>query len=97
MNGQIQTQTDKQERADMPEPFLESLHFASQLTDTYSAIAYQPRNEHNRQTRTQTEDYRHQPIPRTRQRKRDINHRQEINQPVRTKGDGEEDTQDKGP
>ena len=81
----------------MPEPFLESLHFAGQLSDTNGAITYQPSDEHDRQTCSQTEDNRHEPVPSARKGKRDIYHRQEIDQSVRAESDCEEDTEDERP
>ncbi len=97
MNGQIYTENQKQHGAYMPKPFLETLHLLRQFADAYCAVTYQPCNQHDRQTRSQTEHDRHDPVPRTRQRQRDIDHRQEINQSVGTEGDGEEDTEDEGP
>ena len=81
----------------MPEPLFEGLHSAGQFTDAYRTVAYQPRNQHDRQTRSETEDDRHQPVPGARQREGDIDHGQEIDQAVRTKSDSEEDTEDEGP
>ncbi len=97
MNAEVDTYTDKQHRAYMPEPFFEGAHLLRQVTDAHGAVAHQPGDQHDRQTRTQTEDDRHQPVPRARQRQRDIDHRQEIHQTVRTECDREEDTEDEGP
>ena len=97
VNGQVHTENEEKCRAYMPKPFLETLHLLRQFADAYCAVANQPSDEHDWQTRTQTEHDRHNPVPRARQRQRDINHRQEINQSVGTEGDGEEDTEDEGP
>ena len=81
----------------MTEPFLEDLHPAGQLAQTHRAIAYQPRNQHDRKTRSKAKHHRHQPVPRARQSKRDVDHRQEIDQTVGAEGDGKEDTEDERP
>ena len=75
VNGQVHAENEEKCGADMPKPFLETLHFLRQFADTYGAVAYQPRDEHDRQTGAQTEDNRHHPVPCARQRQRDINHR----------------------
>ena len=77
----------------MPEPFLESLQAVGEVADTDSTITDQPRDEHDRQSRSETEDDRHQPVPRARKGERDINHRKEIDQAMRTESDGEEDAE----
>jgi len=97
MHAQVDTDTDKQHRAYMPEPFFERVHLLRQVTDTYRAVTNQPCNQHDRQTGTETEDDRHQPVPRARQGQCDIDHRQEIDQSMRTESDREEDTQDERP
>ena len=84
VNGQVHAENEEKCGADMPKPFLETLHFLRQFADAHRAITYQPCNQHDWQTRTQTEHDRHNPVPTARQRQRDINHRQEINQAVRT-------------
>ena len=76
----------------MPEPFLESTHLAGEAGDADCAVAHQPRYQHDRQTCTQTEDDGHQPVPRAGKRERDVNHCQEIYQPVGAESDCEEDT-----
>lgn len=81
----------------MAEPFLETLHLLRQFADAHGAVANQPCDQHDWQTSTETEHNRHDPVPTARQRQRDINHRQEINQAVRTEGNREEDTEDEGP
>lgn len=81
----------------MTEPFLEDLHPAGQLAQTHRAIAYQPRNQHDRQTRSKAEHHRHQPVPGVGQRQSDVDHRQEIDQTVGTEGNGKEDTEDERP
>ena len=81
----------------MPEPFFKSLHLARQFTDADSAVADHPGDQPNRQTCTQTEDNRHQPVPTARKGQRDINHRQEIDQSMRAESDRKEYTQDEGP
>ncbi len=97
MDGQVQTENEEECRADMTEPFLESLHLTGQFTDAYCTITYQPCNKHDRQTCSETEDYRHEPVPCVRQRQRDIYHRQEIDESVRAESDREEDTEDERP
>ena len=94
MNGQVHTENEEKSGADVAEPFLKTLHLLRQFADAYCAVTYQPSDEHDRQTGTETEHNWQNPVPRARQRQRDINHRQEINQAVRTEGDGEEDTED---
>ena len=94
MYGQINSENQEQYRADVPEPFFEGSHLAGEVRDAHCAVTYQPRNQHNRYTGAQTEHYRHQPVPRTRKCQRDINHRQEIHQSVRTESDREEYTED---
>ena len=94
MDGQIDAHYQEQHRAYMAEPFLKSLHLARQLTDAHCAITYQPCNQHDRQACSQTEDYRHEPVPGARQRQCDIYHRQEIDESVRTESNSEEDTED---
>ena len=81
----------------MAEPFLEGVHLLRKVGDAHGAIAYQPRDQHNRQTCTETKDERHEPVPCIGQGKRDINHRQEIDQTMRAESDGEEYTEDEGP
>jgi len=93
MYGQINSEDQEQYRADVPEPFFEGCHLARQVTNAHRAVTYQPRNQHDRYTGAETEDDRHQPVPRAGQRERNINHRQEIDQTVRTESDGEEDTE----
>ena len=97
MYCQVASQDDKQYRADVPEPLLESLHVTGQPADTHRAVADEPRNQHDRQTGTQTEHHRHEPVPGTGQREGDIYHRQKIDQPVGAEGDGEEDTENERP
>ena len=97
MYGQIDAQDEEQYRAYVAEPFLEGLQVTGQFADTNRTIAYQPRNQHNRQTCAETENHRHQPVPAARKRQRDINHRQEIDESVRTESDGKENTEDEGP
>ena len=97
MNREVHAKDEEQRGADMTEPFLKGLQAAGQSADAHGAVTYQPRNQHDRKTRTQTEDHGHQPVPRTGQRQRDIYHRQKIDQTVRAKGNREENTQDKRP
>ncbi len=97
MHSQIHTQRQEQDGAYMPEPFLEGLQPVGEIADADSAVADQPRNEHNRQTRAETEDDGHQPVPTARQRQRDVDHRQEIDEPVRTKSNRKENTEDERP
>ena len=81
----------------MPEPFLESVHLLREVGDAHCAVTYQPCNQHDRKTRAETEDERHEPVPSIGQGKRDINHRQEIDKSVRAESDSEENTQDERP
>ena len=97
MNAQIDAYSDEKYRADMSEPFLESVNFLRQVADADRAVTNQPCYKHDRQTSAETEDERHDPVPCARECQRDINHRQEINQSVRTESDGEEDTEDERP
>ena len=97
MHSQIHAQRQKQNRAYMPEPFLEGLQPVGKIADTDSAVADQPRNKHDRQTRAEAEDDGHQPVPTARQRQRDIDHRQEIDEPVRAECNRKENTEDERP
>ena len=81
----------------MPKPFLEGRHLAGEISDTDCTVTNQPRDEHDRYAGTQTEHDRHDPVPSPGQRERDIDHRQEIHEPMRTKCDREENTEDKRP
>ena len=78
----------------MTEPFFERLHIAGEFADADGAVAYKPSNEHDRQSCAKTENDRHKPTPGGRQRECNINHRQEINETVRTESDSEKDTED---
>ena len=78
MNGQVYAENQEQCCAYMPEPFLEGCHLTGEIADAYCAVTYQPRNQHDRYTGSQAKDNWHQPVPSTRQGKRDIDHRQEI-------------------
>ena len=97
MDTQIDTDTDEQDGTNMPEPLLEMGHFLGQIADADRAVTYEPSNEHDRQTCSETENNRHKPIPCARERQGDINHGQEIDQAMRTEGDGEENTEDERP
>ena len=81
----------------MAEPFLERTHLAGQVSDADSTVTNQPRNEHDRQTRSKAEYHRHEPAPRGRKSQRDIDHRQEIDETMGAESDGKEDTEDEGP
>ena len=81
----------------MAEPFFERIHLTRQLGDAHRAVTNEPCNQHDWQTCSQTEYDRHQPVQTARQRQRDINHRQEIDQTVRAERNREENTQDKRP
>ena len=97
MDTQIDTDSDEKDGTNMPEPLLEMGHFLGQIADADCAVTYEPSDEHDRQTCSETEDYRHKPVPRARQRQGNIYHRQEIDQAMRTEGDGEENTEDERP
>ena len=97
MYGQINSEDQEQYRADVPEPFFEGCHLARQVTNAHRAVTYQPRNQHNRYTGTQAEHHRHQPVPTARKGQRNIDHRQEIHQTVRTESDREEYTENERP
>ena len=97
VDTQIDTDTDEKDGTNMPEPLLEMGHFLGQIANADCAVADEPSNEHDRQTCSETEDHRHEPIPRARQRQGDIYHGQEIDQTMRTEGDGEENTEYEGP
>ena len=97
VDTQIDTYSDEKDGANMSEPFLEMGHFLGQIADADCAVADQPRDEHDWQTCSETENHRHEPIPCVRQRQRDIYHAQEIDQTMRTESDSEEDTKDERP
>ena len=97
VDAQVYAYSDEENSANMAEPFLEITHFLRQVSYADRAVADEPCNQHDRQTGSETEDHRHQPVPRARKRQRDINHRQEIDQPVRAESDREEDTEDERP
>ena len=93
MNGQVYAYSDEEHRTNMAEPFFKGIHFLCQIANAYRAVTYQPRDEHDRQTCAKSENKRHEPVPSARQSKRYVNHREEIDQTMRAKGDGEENTQ----
>ena len=97
VNGQVNSEDQEQHRADMPEPFFERTQLARQVSDADRAVTYQPRYQHDRQSCTETEYHRHHPVPTAGQSQRDIDHRQEIDETVRTESDRKEDTEDEGP
>lgn len=97
MDSEIDAENEEEYRADMAEPFLESLHFSCQFGDADSAITDKPSDKHDGQSRSESEDNGHEPVPCVRQRERDINHRQEINESMRAESDSEEDAENEGP
>ena len=97
VNAHIYAKGEEEDGADHAEPLLEGMQAVGQIADAHGAIADEPCNKHDRQTRAQTEHNRQHPIPRCRQRDSDINHRDEIHQAVRAESNSEEYTQHKRP
>lgn len=97
MNGKINAYSDEKYGAYMAEPFFKGTHFLRQIADTYCAVTYQPSYQHDRQTRAETENNRHEPVPCARQRQGDINHGEEVYQTMRAESDSEEYTEDERP
>jgi len=93
VDAHIYAEGEEEDGADHAEPLLDGMQAVGQVGYADGTVADQPRDEHDRQTRTQAEDDRHQPVPTVRECQRDINHRQEIDQTVRTKSDCKENTQ----
>ncbi len=95
--GEIDAQRDKQSRADITKPFFKHFQTMCQAANTDCAITYQPCNQHDRQSGTQSEHNQHQPRYTHRHSHGEVYHRDEINQSVRTKSHRKEYTQQERP
>ncbi len=97
MDAEIDAQCNKQPCADISEPFLEHAQLMRQAADTHCTVTDRPRYQHNRKPRTQSENHQHQPRHTHRHGYRQINHRNEIDQPVRAERHGKEHSQQERP
>ena len=73
------------------------MQLVGKIAYAHGAMAYQPRNKHDGQTRTQTEDDRQYPAPRSGKGNSDVDHCDKIYQAMRAESDGEKDTQHERP
>ena len=58
MNEQVYAETDKQHRRHIAYPFLYAVHAFGEFLYGDGAVGYQPRDDHNWQSCSQTEDNR---------------------------------------
>ena len=63
MDGQIDAGDQEEHGTYMAKPFLERTEFGGKLSDGDGTIAYEPRNEHDRQSCRQAEYDGHRPSP----------------------------------
>lgn len=96
---QVQAVAQEQHRTGVAEPVFELAEFLGQGLAVHRRIGNDPRQYHDGQARGQAEEHR-QHIASDRGevgRNGQVNHREEIHQPVGAEGDGEEDAEHEGP
>jgi len=55
VDAHIYAKGEEEDGADHAEPLLEGVQTVCQISDAHGTIRYEPRDEHDRQTRAQTE------------------------------------------
>lgn len=97
MHHQVGTIAQEQCSGYIAHPFLYLLHLGIDAGHRHSAIGYDPSDDHDGQSGTQTKDHRQEPIPSEWQREGNIHHGEEVHQSVGTKSNGEKYTEHKAP
>ena len=92
VDAHIYAEGEEEDGADHAEPLLDGMQAVGQVGYADGTVADQPRDEHDRQTRTQAEDDGQHPVPWRGQGDSNVDHRDEVHQTMRAEGDSEEDT-----
>ncbi len=97
MDGKIDSRSEKKHGTRIAKPLLEMRHTVCQVANTDGTVTDNPRQQHNGNTRPKAEHNRHKPRPRCRKRDGHIYHGDEIDQAVRAKRNGKENTEQERP